>query len=193
MIYNEALVADIAPANAEDVQARTGRNVPMLLAVLAHILEHQETWDQANWYSYPGLETAELTVESEASECKTSYCFAGWTAVLDGVPPPPLKMKGDWGITPDKETVGMTYQGLGGGRASGIPGGTVDVADYARTVLGLSRSEANHLFDGNNTLLQVTDYVRQLVNGEELEPTYCWNFPDYVSEDDDSDPDYYEE
>lgn len=40
--------------------------------VLAHIEDNPDLWDQNNWVA----ETV----------CGTSYCYAGWTVVLEGIP-----------------------------------------------------------------------------------------------------------
>ncbi len=43
----------------------------LVVAAMAQIEMHPETWDQATW-------------KNDAGDCGTTYCLAGWMAQLDG-------------------------------------------------------------------------------------------------------------
>ncbi|HMP07606.1 MAG TPA: hypothetical protein PJ982_14750 [Lacipirellulaceae bacterium] len=64
------------------------RGPDLLVAVVNHILQHRETWDQKEWHS----------------ECGTKHCVAGWTQVMGGQP-----MDEDCVVDDAEELLGLSY------------------------------------------------------------------------------------
>lgn len=110
-------------------------NVELLDRVMAQIESDPDHWNQAFWAQR----------ETYHTECGTAYCCAGWTVKLAR---PDLRFI--WqGL--DADTVEDPATGLSGG-----------VSDIARRLLGLTVSEADQLFEGDNTLADLQRIVREI-------------------------------
>ncbi len=115
-----------------------GVNVELLDRVLDHIRMNPEQHDQRYWAQQEG--------------CNTSYCFAGWTVILEGgkaveyVHKPDLSVAGvDGFCDSDGERI-------------------YDVAEWAAFRLGLGFRTASDLFDGYNTFEDIERIVKDLKN-----------------------------
>lgn len=122
-------------------------------------------WDQGTWRAvHPKWSWADEARSSEVlsyaeKDCKTSMCFAGFTADAagvqwqdpqtgdDSVVPLTEKLVGDY----PEVVASLKRQAINGERdAQGERTQHVTISDFAREVLGLSDAEAGYLFAGNN-------------------------------------------
>lgn len=140
------------------------RNQELLARVLDHIEHNQETWDQSVWaqvFNRPHPEA-----EGSGTSCKAAYCFAGWTAILEGVESPKTAyIASDWGITADLRSVETGWPGY----SAGDP---LPVRDWAGQRLGISACEADQLFNGTNKLSDVREMVGGLIRGSDILSEY---------------------
>lgn len=114
-------------------------NVDLLTKTLAHIEAHPETWYQEDW--------------RVRTDCGTACCFAGWAATLDGCV---------WYVRDDD----LAEDDLDGwAELITIGGATVGVGEHAAKILGLSRYDADRLFDGGNNLTALRRIVGELIAG----------------------------
>lgn len=114
-------------------------NVDLLERVMTHIEQNPGQHYQGSWMR-------------EAPGCGTQFCFAGWTAILDGVSPPP-RYCGEWGVTTAKASVDTRdYDG---------DDNVVSVARYAQLTLGLDNPQRGALFFGGNS----PHDLRRIVDG----------------------------
>lgn len=113
--------------------------VDRLDAVVKHALT-SENWNQHAW----------MHVErSGDTACGTSYCIAGFAAVeFAGLEPVFINSFPSW----------VNSVRVGGGERF--------ISSAARDYLGLTNSESNDLFDGDNTADDVTTIVEKIKNGE---------------------------
>ncbi|AZM51806.1 hypothetical protein DMA15_03740 [Streptomyces sp. WAC 01529] len=96
-------------------------NTDLLIKIRDKIREHPEQHDQAHW--------------ARRTSCGTTYCIAGWAAVLSGA-------RLDWSDH-------WTDQYEGGARADTVNSGAETIDDYAQRVLGLDNEQCA-LFDTDN-------------------------------------------
>jgi hypothetical protein len=101
----------------------TKYNVDLMLAVREQITSHPETHDQTMW--------------GRKTECGTTYCIAGWAAVLSGAEPL-------WDIDIDDTEEAATA--LHAGR--GDKPYQRSIRTIAEEALGISYQEAGRLFPG---------------------------------------------
>lgn len=127
-------------------------NVDGLTRTLAHIEANPKDWNQAYY------------------RCGTSFCFAGWFAVLDGA-----KLASPEPIVPDwqacdylsLEEAHSDHPEIDWARPevntdAGLADGT-SIGSYAEAGLGLSWDQARELFDGENTMQDLRRIVARLV------------------------------
>ena len=86
----------------------------------------------------------------QARWCGTAQCFAGWATSLEG-----YTERVYWDRHPSSSYLVVN-------------GNDVHVEDLARKLLGLTRREADQLFDADNTREDLELMVKDLVNGGEL-------------------------
>lgn len=153
------------PIGSTPVQNPGHVNFELLDSVLEYIKAHPTTWRQESWYKIVDRDTGamvnivkeEETVE-EVNSCGASFCFAGHVAIREGFPNPPKSNDDSWTrLALDSD--GYSYH--------------QDVSDFAETVLGLTWSQADTLFDGANTLQDLEEIVEGLhlnpkVHGSDL-------------------------
>jgi hypothetical protein len=116
--------------------------VDLMLAVREHIQANPESHDQAYWAQRKG--------------CGTTYCIAGWAALLSG-------HRAEW--LGDEEVITLYLEGDGPPIDRQIPG-------VARQALGLNRAEGLHLFmeNDNDAALALLDRMIEAgKNGERVE------------------------
>lgn len=147
------------------------RNTELLLTVLEHIESHQEQWNQGNWFTRFAPDES----DAEATACKTSFCYAGHVAVLEGAKTPTTDHS--WGVAPNLEPVRWVDSRAGCGVPhcescngnqqlyDAMPEGTVHVSTFARERLGLTEEEGEVLFDGGNTLEELRVIVEGFIDG----------------------------
>lgn len=133
-------------------------NAPELRRVLAHVEANQDRWHQGAWR----IALADLDgPEDQPERCGTAFCFAGWKCELDGV---------TW-----KQAI-PTWSG---GDAFGderdmivMPtGGVISAERYARKAFGLTREQADLLFDPENELDDLRRIVAELcTEAEQVTP-----------------------
>lgn len=145
-------------------------NVPLLDATLNHIIQNPKDWNQNEW------------------RCGTSYCFAGWAAVISGWEPVEkeetvfawealgyetlqVAIEGalrrfSW-IQSPKERIQAIQEDLGGLLAP-VPtsstavtrdGVVKTIQEAAREALGIDNLSAVHLFDSDNRLDDLKECV----------------------------------
>jgi hypothetical protein len=105
--------------------------VQRLRAVLDHIEQTPETWDQATWARY-------------GPDCGTAYCFAGHASVLAGDPP-------DFSEATRWNALSVRYV------ERTISGEFIE--DVARRWLDLCRDDASALFSPVNSLDDLRELV----------------------------------
>jgi hypothetical protein len=112
-------------------------DVTKLFETLDAILAHPEMHDQRNW--------------ATQTECGTTYCFAGWRAVLDGY------TEMDW--------VGWRENVAGYARKPDTER-WVDIPNHAARSLDLTPNQVEALFYFSGTLADVKDTVDRIAAGE---------------------------
>lgn len=123
-------------------------NVDLLTQAMAAIKANPSQWDQSDWYMHTAKDGSRwwpgdysTPEEATADHCGTSYCLAGWAAVLSGHKPP---SEGLWYID-DKH---------------------VDV--WAKDELGISSEKSDVLFHEDNTLEELDLLVAALIENPEI-------------------------
>ena len=115
-------------------------NVALLKKTLAHIENHTTAWNQLDWTGH--------------NECGTTYCFAGWAAVLSGTRP-----DDDDEVRRDDlpaDIADVEYEHWPAAK------GFLHVADAARHLLGLTKEQADELFHEYNKLPDLRRIVAEL-------------------------------
>jgi hypothetical protein len=124
-------------------------NVDLLMQVREKVLTEPEAHQQ-NWWARAG------TDPRKGDGCGTTYCVAGWAAVLDG-------QALSWQYGEDSLAFAWQAFDLADGRT---------IMDYAQGALGLSPHEAKVLFRGGNSQDSVLAALDSLIeagkNGERL-------------------------
>lgn len=127
-------------------------NVDGLTRTLAHIEANPKDWNQAYY------------------RCGTSFCYAGWFAILDGAklekPDPmiPLWMACGWSSLEDAVLDNETAEWERPEENLNLwltCGETI--ASYAEKRLGLTDRQSCELFDGDNTMQDLRRIVARLV------------------------------
>lgn len=148
-------------------------NEKLLLETLEHIENNPQTWEQGDWYVWVGSDGhlvrgyGGITVE-EVNSCGTAMCFAGHAAIKSGFPPAPAPEVGKTTLSPWKNEHG------------------VEVMDYARDRLGLTRGQSDVLFDATNTLEDLRTLVEAIIDNPEIDEDELWELTSWGNS---SDPD----
>jgi hypothetical protein len=115
-------------------------NVEKCEEVLQFIKDHPEKHDQRTW--------------GYKSDCGTTACFAGWTAVLNGY---------------EFYFGRMVFERYYSGVKSLKTGVHSSTSTAAAVVLELTCDEAMMLFDGGNTFEELEQMVKNISNGDPIE------------------------
>lgn len=135
---------------------RTPEQVDRLWATYHHIKklhylgedEQGNRWAQGTYGSPRGVDYSDEYRLLAEHPCGTDQCFAGWYATLRGVP------QNQWGDV---------LVGAG----AGLPVvGAMSVSSYVRQDAGLSYEEADYLFNGFNSLLNLKRHL-MAITGED--------------------------
>jgi len=144
-------------------------NVALLRKVREQILHHPETHEQASWIKTVTLELPEAAAGAaqcptgasyfrhmQKVACGTTACVAGWAMHLAGMEP----VQGDSRAWADGVYTHQTF------RVTEEPGAEPDpIRSVARRLLGLDDTDADTLFDANNTrdyvLGSLADYINR--------------------------------
>jgi hypothetical protein len=127
------------------------RNTAELEAVMQHIIDNPEDWDQEMWW------------------CESTACFAGHVAARNGchlnvASPHPYRLRSVM-TQPWNSRLTPLYDQVVDDPARK----PITVREYARDVLGLTDDEADLLFSGSNELEALQHIVKGLVNGDSCE------------------------
>lgn len=158
----------------EAVKALTGGDLATV--VLDVIEDNRDRWYQGAWrqdlgsageYLQPctNVDLATATVLEAFAEdplnpaCTTSFCFAGWIGAVKGV----KWAKGDQESIGDPERCDCTTP------CCVVLNHQMSLPNYARRELGISEFEGNYLFNGDNTIDTLREYVGQLVTYGEID------------------------
>lgn len=136
-------------------------NVPLLRKTMEHIKSHPEHWHQGSWRTDISEDMAESLNAGRATgrhrpvpiSCGTAMCFAGWACELAG---------DEW----EADVFGGLDQFFVSDHVM-VDGQPVRAAERARDLLGLTRFQADRLFEGLNRLEDLEEIVADLT-GEEL-------------------------
>jgi hypothetical protein len=109
-------------------------------------------WDQAWW----GVSRSDLAVEPRWDTCGTAFCFAGWTAVLDGVQPLWERVV----LSNGEQVWACTDIRHGNGQCD-------PVELHAQDSLGLTGEQADNLFFADNTIDDLRRIVQEIIEAEE--------------------------
>lgn len=128
-------------------------NVELLQDTMKHIKENPQTWNQNVWFVHldENGHRAELAVTVEMTEvnsCNTAFCFAGHAALKSGFPAPPQN--------------GLSWYGA-------VDGEHYEASDYARQKLGISWTQADILFNGQNTMEDLEVLVDALIENPNID------------------------
>lgn len=130
-------------------------NFPLLDEIMSFVEKNPQQWDQDNWFKIVDIETGAVRYESEKvimeeiNSCGTTMCFAGHAALRMGFPPPPKDNHTPWTrMVKDNPAEDYEYQEY--------------VSDFAGNVLGLSYSQAEALFAGENSMQDLKNIVEAL-------------------------------
>ncbi len=135
------------PVGTDPLPVRDSIDYELLDGILEYIKEHPKQWNQTDWYkvvnTITGDETyiSETTTVKELNSCGTAMCFAGHVALAAGFPNPPVVQKDDDEDTWHRKVIDEK--------------GEVDyefVSSFAARRLGISFSQADALFAGDNNL-----------------------------------------
>lgn len=123
-------------------------NVELIERELLWLLHHPERHDQGVWIVAPKKLSEPST---ERWHCGTTGCLAGWVVIHDGWVPEPSD-----GYEIDSTYVTHPQRGIG----------RREVEHVATELLGLEPDDANVLFGGDLTLLEMFEYANEITNGE---------------------------
>lgn len=145
------------PIGNKEVQRRETIDFELLDSVLDFIKVHPSTWRQESWYKIVDTKSGEVSIRTEeevvteVNSCGAAFCFAGHVALREGFPNPPKTNHESWNrIVLD--STGDTYR--------------QEASEFAEAVLGLSWSQADVLFEGDNSL----EDLEEIVEGLHLNP-----------------------
>jgi hypothetical protein len=112
-------------------------------------------WDQSQWAL---SQTNPSKRETPEESCGTSFCFAGWAAVLDGA-----RLFWNERIANSGAAVWVADEVL-------LPDGDVEfIWEYAQKLLELTDQEADVLFYGGNALGNLQAIVQDLIDGKGID------------------------
>lgn len=136
------------------------RNIELLTRVRDHIVAHPESHDQ-NWWGRLGEGATVLEVDNGLfvvePSCGTAACVAGWACLLNGDKPAVSKY-----YLPD----GPDYVAYS--QVQSKSGKYHHIKVRARKLLGISRYEADVLFEYSRTYDEVLDILALLIGGRGL-------------------------
>lgn len=138
------------------------RNVELLQATMSFIEKHPEKHDQATW----------------ANACGTAFCYAGHAALLAGATVPSgnaLEWGHFWTINPE------TFQSGSETTLEQLESGNVAVDEFAARRLGITSYEAEVMFSGDRTRIQLRLLVDELCNGAWIDEDGDIHFNDETS------------
>lgn len=168
-------------------------NVPLARQVLAQLHAAPRRWTQNLWLNRPYPEAAQAPTDT-VDNCRTSGCFAGWTAVLAGYKTDSLgRLTAEAIPAPVRDHIARTFdlphdpQYCGWGSEYGwmrrsYGARVYGVKHVAAAELGLTDEQAGALFDGNNTLRRIYELLSEFTDGEIEVPA---DLPDWANIDPD--------
>lgn len=119
-------------------------NVPLLTKVLDHITAHPAEWNQGVW--------------AEETTCGTAACVAGWAVIMSGHP---LVFEANVRMyDPDSLEISNS------GPCARFTANNEYIADVARHELGLTKGQAECLFDSANKLDSLWQMANAYSDGE---------------------------
>lgn len=134
--------------------ARTA-NVDALRRELEFVTAEPDRWDQGQWIDVPYDVLAGTAAPGVDWTCGTTACLAGWAALHAGCEPYVEHHGGgseDFDHDPDLVRVVET-------------GEVHSVRDFARRRFGITYDQANLLFNGACTLLDLWEFAHALTDG----------------------------
>lgn len=130
-------------------------NIELLQETLDYIKAHPSEWYQEYW-------------ASKAPMCGTKFCFAGHAIQL--AQPKGIKAKFYWMDSAENVSdPSQPHEGLLTANLVDVPDGTYEVAELASRYLGLTDDEADYLFEGDNTIARLEEYIDVLKDGGDLQ------------------------
>lgn len=143
-------------------------NIELLDEIIAAIKAHPENWDQSYWASakhdgtfaqrFSDGQNPELSL---TPECGTSFCIAGWVAVLTGA-------KIVWDLDDEKRYSLYGYRVI-------IDNDTETIAEYARKALELDLEQSYMLFYGFYTLEKIVKMRDALAEDPDQDLKKIWD------------------
>lgn len=161
-------------------------NEKLLRRVASDIEEDRFLWNQEEWVDYSSSVNSGVAFEDLPNECGTSYCFAGRVAVLSreqlysrrGIRfYTPLNAfiphESDANTTEiitdeEKSWVYRAIKGEDGTKFVPYTGFYIDAKNAAIQDLNISSRQARYLFDSDNDLNDIQEYIDAFVEGDEM-------------------------
>jgi hypothetical protein len=143
-------------------------NVKLLKKVLRRIHKDEKHFKQGDWVSIKGLNSWSEEPFDINNLCGTSYCFAGHAAIMTGYPDFNSFLRGYLVAAGGADT--LSQRNVSGVMANWISVKThlgYGLVDHAEKALGLTRDQADRLFEGGNSLTRIDDLVRSFIEIEE--------------------------
>lgn len=119
----------------------------------------QDLWEQGWWRTvyvenqFGPPRRLQIFQEADGPVCGSSMCLAGWTAEMAGGTWAPDWQGRAWLVREAGDVISDAYNDRSG---------LVHVFDRARSLLGLTTTQAEQLFDGDNTLAGLRRIVAEL-------------------------------
>lgn len=131
------------PVGTKPLERKDHIDYKLLDEMIDFIDKHPTTWRQGSWFqtvdTKTGAEKYVVKIETveELNSCGSSFCLAGHVALRTGFPAPPLKNTQEW----ERKVDGQSW--------------TESVAVFAAKQLGVTDSQAEALFAGENKLIDI--------------------------------------